>query len=368
MKVTYEDLPAIITIDEAIEKNSFYPCSPEIKDGSIEEQKNQSDHHIQGTVFIGGQEHFYLETQCSVTFPLDNNSLEVYSSTQNLTETQVFCSLVCGIQASKIIVKCKRMGGGFGGKETRSVPFACISALAAYTLNRPVSIALERDTDMSITGQRHAFRVDYQAGCNNDGKFTYLEANVYNNGGYSLDASQAVNETALFHLDSCYKWDAVHVKGKVCQTNQPSHTAFRGFGAPQAMTVTETMLMQFANLLKVSPESLRARNFYQEGNRTHFGQKLEFWHIPPMWQQIHEIADVTNRMKEIEIFNSQNRWRKRGFALLPTKYGINFTAVFMNQVSFMLMASSSILLNLFFFIVLIRAEPWCIYIWMDLCW
>jgi len=331
VKVEYEDLPAIITIDEAVAAGSFYNIHHELKDGNLQDQISHSDHHISGSLYMGGQEHFYLETNVAVAFPLDNNSLEIYSSTQNLTETQVECASVCGIPASKIAVKCKRLGGGFGGKESRTAPFACVAGLGAYLLNRPVSIVIERDIDMSITGQRHAFRIDYTAGCKSDGKFTYLQANLYSNGGYSLDLSQAVMDRALFHVDNTYRWPAVHASGRVCQTNQPSHTAFRGFGGPQGMLVTETIVQQFAELLHVTPESLREKNFYKEGDRTHFGQPLEKYYVPDLWGKIHNMADLSNRIKAVEEFNASNKWVKRGLSVIPTKYGINFTAKFMNQ-------------------------------------
>jgi xanthine dehydrogenase/oxidase len=331
VKVEYEDLPVIVTIDEAIEQKSFFPIYHELKDGNLEEQKTKSDVHVSGTVYSCGQEHFYLETNCSVAFPKDTVSLEIYSSTQNVNETQLFAASVCGIPANRIAVKCKRMGGGFGGKETRTVPYACVAALAAYTLNRPVSITLDRDVDMSITGQRHAFRVDYEAGCSKDGKLTYLSAQLYNNAGYSLDCSHSVIDRALFHIDNCYKWPAFHGSGKICQTNQPSHTAFRGFGGPQAMLVTETIITQLADALKILPEELRARNLYQETYRTHFGQLLEDWYIPRLWQNINSIASIPERLKSIEVFNRTHQYCKRGFSLLPTKYGINCTAKVMNQ-------------------------------------
>jgi xanthine dehydrogenase/oxidase len=218
------------------------------------------------------------------------------------------------------------------GKETKSGVFACIAGLAAYTLNRPCSINIERDVDMSITGQRHAFRIDYKAGCKKDGSFSYFEGQFYSNGGYSLDLSQPVMDRALFHCDNCYHWPALSIKGLVCKTNQPSHTAFRGFGGPQGMLIAETIIQHFSEILKISPEVIRERNFYQEGGSTHYGNPIENFYVPSLWKQIHNMAEIDKRNKEIEEFNAKNRWMKRGLSIIPTKFGINFTAKFMNQV------------------------------------
>jgi xanthine dehydrogenase/oxidase len=329
--VEYEDLPAIITIDEAVEKSSFYPVFHELKDGNLQEQKEKTEVHLDGTIYMAGQEHFYLETNCSVALPHDNNFLEIYTSTQNIAESQEFCASILGIPASKIAVKCKRMGGGFGGKETKTAPFACIAGLAAYTLNRPVLINIERDVDMSITGQRHAFRVDYKVGCQKDGSFTYLEASLWSNGGYSFDLSQPVMDRALFHIDNCYHWPAIHAQGRVCQTNQPSHTAFRGFGGPQGMMIPESIIQHLAEKLNLTPEAIREKNFYKEGQRTHYGQKVEDFYVPSLWKQIYPMSEYQTRLQSVQEFNQKHQYCKRGLSIMPTKFGINFTNKFMNQ-------------------------------------
>ena len=333
MRVQYEDLPAIITIDEAIEAKSFFEEEIyRLKEGDVEAQKANSDFHIEGTLYMGGQEHFYLETNCAVAVPMDNNTLEVFSSTQNCQEAQKYCAAVCGLSASQVNVRVKRVGGGFGGKESKPTLFACIAALAAFTLNRPTSILIERDVDMSITGQRHAFKFQYKAGCMRDGTFTYLETKLYNNGGFSLDLSGAVmGERSMFHLDNCYKWPAVVAEGYVCRTNQPSHTAYRGFGGPQAMFFAETIVQHFAEALKIPSEIIRERNFYNDFDRTYYGQNLEKLGLIPLWHELKTISSFQERKYAVDQFNSKNRWKKRGIALIPTKYGINFVAPFLNQ-------------------------------------
>jgi xanthine dehydrogenase/oxidase len=335
VKIEYEDLsPVIISIEDAIEHNSFFSDRHAIIDGDLDARKGEAEVHIDGSVRIGGQEHFYLETNNSVVFPVDNGALEVHSSTQNCMKTQNFCASVVGVPAAKVTAHCKRMGGGFGGKETRSVFAACVAALAAHRLQRPVSITLERDVDMAITGQRHAFFVKYAAGATRDGQLKYLDATLYSNGGYSLDLSQAVMDRALFHSDSCYKWPALHVRGFVCRTNQASHTAYRGFGGPQGLFMSETVIQHLAEKLHMRPEDLREKNFYnQQGRieRVHFGEEMTNFYVPRMWEDIHRVADIDRRRREVAAFNKAHSYRKRGMCLLPTKFGINFTAKFMNQ-------------------------------------
>ena len=332
VQVEYEELPAIISIEDAIAADSFFPDHHLLVNGDLQTQKNEAEVNITGTGRVGGQDHFYLETNATIALPVENGFLEVYSSTQNPTKTQNFCASVCGLAASKVTAKCKRMGGAFGGKETRSVFIAVTAALAAHVLQKPVSINVERDVDMSITGQRHAFVFHYSAGCMKDGTLKYLDAQLYSNGGFSLDLSQPVMDRALLHCDNVYNWPAFRCRGSICRTNQPSHTAFRGFGAPQGMMLTEMVVHRLATVLGISAEEFRQRNFYSEGDKTPFHQPLEAFHIPRMWNDIHSIAEVESRRASIEEFNSGHQWRKRGICVLPTKFGISFTAKFMNQV------------------------------------
>jgi xanthine dehydrogenase/oxidase len=331
VKIQYEDLPAIISIEDAIAGDSFFPIHHEIRKGDVNAARGDSDFVVEGTVKMGGQEHFYLETNCSVVTPLDNGFLEVLSSTQNVNETQKYCAAICGIPISKVNARCKRMGGGFGGKESRSVFVACAASVAAYKLNRPVSLNIERDLDMSITGQRHAFIMKYSAGCKKDGSLTFLQAEVFNNAGYSLDLSSSIMDRALFHSDNVYKWPSVHLRGNVCKTNQPSHTAYRGFGGPQGLLFCETVIQHLSSVSGIDVKILRENNMYSEGDRTHFNQLLEDFYVPKLWKELHTIAEIEKRQEAVAEFNGNNRWRKRGISILPTKFGINFTAKFLNQ-------------------------------------
>ena len=237
----------------------------------------------------------------------------------------------------------KRMGGGFGGKETRSVFIACTVALAAHILNKPVRINVERDVDMMITGQRHAFQASYRASVVKEGdewKLNGLDVRLYNNAGCSLDLSSPVCDRSLFHIDNSYKWKYVKAQGLIAKTNQPSHTAYRGFGGPQGMFICENIIDHLyreicskgyngSNLESIA--DFRESNLYVEGERTPFGQPLIRWNVPHCWQRLKKDCDYENRKLACEKFNAENTWRKRGVAMMPTKFGINFTAKFMNQ-------------------------------------
>ncbi len=242
VRVEYSDLPAIISIQDAIAAQSFYPDEHKLEVGDVDgcRQSTAADQqiiHVKGSGQSGQQEHFYLETNASLVIPGDGDQLEIITSSQNMMKTQNFCASVCGLPANKVVAKCKRMGGGFGGKETRSVFIACAAAVAAQQLGRPVMINVERDLDMSITGQRHSFYFEYAAGCYPDGKLAYIDAQLYSNAGFSLDLSLPVMDRALFHCDNAYKCSNMRVRGRLCRTNQPSHTAFRGFGGPQGRDI-----------------------------------------------------------------------------------------------------------------------------------
>ena len=190
---------------------------------------------------------------------------------------------------------------------------------------------LNRDEDMVMSGQRHPFLGKWKAGVNKDGKLQALELDVFNNAGWSFDLSPAVCERAMTHCDNCYYIPNVHVRGRLCKTNTMSNTAFRGFGGPQGMFITESFMTEVADRLGMPVEKLREINMYSDRQTTHFNQTIEDWHVPLMYKQVQEEADYANRRREVEEFNRAHKWRKRGLALIPTKFGISFTAVWFNQ-------------------------------------
>ncbi|KAK4157664.1 Molybdopterin-binding domain of aldehyde dehydrogenase-domain-containing protein [Chaetomidium leptoderma] len=332
VKIEYEELPAVFTIEEAIEKESFFEFFREIKKGDSEEAFKNCDHVFTGTARMGGQEHFYLETNASVVIPKpEDGEMEIWSSTQNPNEAQVYAAQVCNVQSNKIVVKVKRMGGGFGGKESRSIPLSSILALAAQKTHKPVRCMLTREEDMVTTGQRHPFLGRWKVGVNKDGKIQALDLDIFNNGGWSWDLSGAVCERSMSHADGCYLIPNVHMRGRICKTNTMSNTAFRGFGGPQGMFIAESYMSEVADRLGMPVEKFREINMYKPEEVTHFNQSLTDWHVPLMYQQVQEESDYANRREAITKFNAEHKWRKRGLALIPTKFGISFTALRFNQ-------------------------------------
>ncbi|KAL9944212.1 hypothetical protein D7B24_009526 [Verticillium nonalfalfae] len=332
VKVEYEELPPILTIEEAIEQESFHKYFREIKNGNAEEAFKNCDHVFTGTARMGGQEHFYLETQAALVVPkLEDGEMEIFASTQNPNETQVFAARMCGVQANKINVRVKRLGGGFGGKETRSIQLSTPLALAAKKTKRPVRCMLTREEDMVTSGQRHPFLGRWKVGVNKDGKIQALDLDVFNNAGWTFDLSAAVCERAMSHSDGCYKIPNVHIRGRLCKTNTMSNTAFRGFGGPQGMFIAETYMEEVADRLGIPAERFREINFYKPLETTHFNQALTDWHVPLMYEQVQQESHYELRRAMITEFNASNKWRKRGLALIPTKFGISFTALFLNQ-------------------------------------
>ncbi|KAK7885364.1 hypothetical protein LTR67_010542 [Exophiala xenobiotica] len=330
--VQYEELPAIYTIEEAIEKQSFFEHYRYIRVGDVDKAFEECDHVFEGVARMGGQEHFYLETNACLAIPKpEDGEMEVWSSTQNPTETQAYVAKALGVQNNKIVSKVKRLGGGFGGKETRSIQLSTICAVAANKVRRPVRCMLNRDEDIMTSGQRHPFLGIWKVGVNKDGKIRALRANVFNNGGWSQDLSAAVVDRALSHVDGCYNIPNIDVDGRICKTNTVSNSAFRGFGGPQGMFIAETYMSEVADHLGMSVDRLREINFYKDGEETHFKQALQDWHVPLMWKQVKESAEYEARRKAVDEFNATHKWQKKGLAMIPTKFGISFTALFLNQ-------------------------------------
>jgi xanthine dehydrogenase/oxidase len=332
VQIKYEELPAIFTIEEAVENQSFFSHYRYIVNGDTEKAFKEADHVFSGTTRMGGQEHFYLETNACVAIPKpEDGEMEIWSSTQNPTETQAYVSQVTGVQANKIVSKVKRLGGGFGGKETRSIQLAAICAVAANKTKRPVRCMLNRDEDIMTSGQRHPFLAIWKVAVNKDGKIQALDADVFNNGGWSQDLSAAVVDRALSHIDGCYKIPNINVRARICKTNTVSNSAFRGFGGPQGMFIGESIMEEVADHIGVPVEKLRSINLYEPEQETHFNQALEDWHVPLMYKQVIEESNYEARREAVDKFNAEHKWQKKGLALIPTKFGISFTALFFNQ-------------------------------------
>ena len=313
-----------------------------LKIGDVEKGFAASAHIVEGEVRCGGQEHFYLEPMSCIVIPLENDEIHTTVSTQCVDKSQRLIAAVLGIAQSKVVAKSKRIGGGFGGKETRAAFLNVAAAVAAWHTRRPVRLTLDRHVDMAITGQRHAFLGRYKAGCDDAGKIMALQLTLYNNAGNSLDLSQAIMDRALFHADSSYHIPNMAVTGHVCKTNLPSNTAFRGFGGPQSVLLAEMWVERLAAAVGLSSEDFRELNLVQEGARTHYGQTLQLCQAQACWAAVRrggirspspegEGEGLEARRAAVEAFNSVHRWRKRGLAITPVKFGISFTATFMNQ-------------------------------------
>uniref|UniRef100_A0A8C5SZD1 xanthine dehydrogenase n=1 Tax=Laticauda laticaudata TaxID=8630 RepID=A0A8C5SZD1_LATLA len=327
VKILYEELTPIITIQEAIEKESFFKTDRKIEKGNIKKGFEEADHIVEGEMHIGGQEHFYLETHCTIAVPKgEDGEMELFVSTQNLAKTQDLVANALGVPANRILVRVKRMGGGFGGKESRSIILSTVVAVAAAKTGCPVRCMLDRDEDMLISGGRHPFWAQYKVGFKKNGRITSLDTSYYSNGGNSVDLSHGVMDRAVLHMDNSYNIPNIRGIGVVCKTNLASNTAFRGFGGPQGMMVAECWISDIALKCGLSAEEVRKINLYSEGDLTHFNQKLEGFTLKRCWEECLAKSKYHSRRTNIEKFNQQNRWKKRGIAITPTKFGISFTA------------------------------------------
>ncbi|KAK9703016.1 hypothetical protein K7432_010946 [Basidiobolus ranarum] len=329
--VDYEELPHILTIEEAIEKESYIPDVRQLARGDVQKGFENCDLIYEGESKVGGQEHFYLETNACLVVPKEDNEIEVFSSTQNLTETQKIIAQVLDYPQNRVVVRAKRLGGGFGGKESRSVVLSAPLAVAAYHLGKPIRCMLDRDEDMLLSGQRHSFLGKWKVGVNKDGKLQALKLDLYANAGYSTDLTLAVIERAITHSENCYWIPNMEVSGKACRTNIHSNTAFRGFGGPQGMLICENWIQEISEKLNISSDKFREINMYTEGQKTHYHQELIDWHIPMMWSKIKESSKYDARRRAVDDFNKAHKHKKRGLAIIPTKFGISFTVNHLNQ-------------------------------------
>ena len=327
----YAPLPAILTIDSAIAAQSFLadPLRLVRGDPSI---IDRSPLRLSGELRVGGQEHFYLETQCAIASMDALGGILVESSTQHPTETQEIVARVLGIPWNQVTVECLRMGGAFGGKEVQANPWAAVAALGAWKTRRPVRVRLPRILDMALTGKRHPFLARYQAGFTQAGQLEGVRIALFSDGGYSLDLSGPVLSRAMFHADNAYLLPNAEITGQICLTHKTSQTAFRGFGGPQGMIVIEEIMDQAARRLGLPPETVRERNLYREGDITHYGQAVKHAdRIHTIWNRLKASSGFDARRQTIRAFNAAHSYVRRGIAITPMKFGISFTATFMNQ-------------------------------------
>ncbi|XP_050304513.1 xanthine dehydrogenase-like isoform X2 [Anthonomus grandis grandis] len=335
VKVQYEDLqPVITSIEDAIEHKSYFrdPFKTIVHGEGLEEVFKNAPHIISGQCRMGGQEQFYFETQGLVAVPKkEDDEMEIFSSTQNPTEVQHLIAHVLGTNQNKITCKVKRLGGGFGGKETKAAMIALPTAVAAKKFNRPIRVMLDRDEDMVMTGGRHPMLAKYKVAFDDNGKILGCEVEIYTNGGYSYDLSMGVTERALAHFENAYHIPVCKATGWICKTNLASNTAYRGFGGPQGMFIAESMAQEIAEYLKIDMVKVSEINLYRTGQLTPYNQPLENCTIDKCWKQCLTTSEFFKRRKEVEEYNRQNKYKKRGMSILPTKFGIAFGVTFLNQ-------------------------------------
>lgn len=349
-KVTYEALEPILTIEQAIARQSWILPPVQLTAGDANAKLAVAPYRLQGMAQVGGQEHFYLEGQICYAYPKEEDMLQVLCSTQHPTEMQLLISEAVGYGMHQVSVEVRRMGGGFGGKESQSAQWACITAILSVKLKRPVKLRLDRDTDMIVTGKRHGFAYQWDVGFDEQGMILGLYIQLASNCGSSTDLSGPVNDRAICHVDNGYYLDAVTIDSLRCKTNTVSNTAFRGFGGPQGMFPIEYIMDDIGYALDIDPLIIRQRNFYtamseQAGidfsaenideiaprSKTPYGTYVKDNILPDLVSKLAEHCDYFTRRETIKSFNEQSPIIKKGLALTPVKFGISFNATLFNQ-------------------------------------
>ncbi len=340
VQLTIEALPAILSVHKALEEKSYVLPPVFVRRGDADAALATSTHTLGGTLEVGGQEHFYLEGQVTYVLPQEQNQRLVHSSTQHPGEVQHWVAHALGLDNHAVRVECRRMGGGFGGKETQAGHLAVWAAVAAHKLKCPIKLRLDRDDDFMITGKRHPFAYEYTAGFDDTGRLTALKLMMAANCGFSADLSGPVADRAIFHSDNAYYLQDVEIASYRCKLNTQSHTAFRGFGGPQGVILIETIMGDIARRLKLDPLDVRLRNLYSDEaipgsqnkrDTTHYQMKVEDNILLPLLSKLELSAQYRRRVQAISTWNASSPVLKRGIAITPVKFGISFTATLFNQ-------------------------------------
>jgi xanthine dehydrogenase large subunit len=340
VQLNIEPLPAILSVQQALEAQSFVLPPVNVHRGDAVAALKTAPHTLQGTLEVGGQEHFYLEGQIAYAMPLEQNQWWIHSSTQHPGEVQHWVAHALGIDNHAVRVECRRMGGGFGGKETQAGHLAVWAAVAAHKLGHAVKLRLDRDDDFMLTGKRHPFAYEYTAGFDATGRLTALQLMMAANCGFSADLSGPVADRAIFHTDNAYYLQDVNITSYRCKTNTQSHTAFRGFGGPQGVILIEAIMGDIARALKMDPLDVRLRNLYSDEaiagtnakrDTTHYQMKVEDNILAPLLSKLELSSQYRRRVEAISAWNTNSPVLKRGIAITPVKFGISFTATLFNQ-------------------------------------
>ena len=332
-KIFYKTLKPVIDIKEALRKKLFVLKGRKIKRGNPSKKINKAKNFLKDSFILGSQEHFSLEGQIAFVIPKEDNDFKIYSSTQHPGETQQIIAKMLNQKNNTINVEVRRIGGGFGGKETQSFIFAAICTLLSKKTKLPVKLRMDRDDDILITGKRHDFHSDYEVGFNNRGVIEGVKIKLASRCGISPDLSGAINSRALLHIDNAYYLSDISVENYLCKTNTSSSTAFRGFGGNQGMMVIENIIDNVARFLSKDSAEIRKINFYQKNkkNITHYGMKIEDNIINEIFSKLIKSSNYKNRRLNIKKFNLKNKYLKKGLAITPVKFGISFTTRHLNQ-------------------------------------
>ncbi|NIA29314.1 MAG: molybdopterin-dependent oxidoreductase [Actinobacteria bacterium] len=331
--IDIEELPAIFDAREAFAKGELIAPPRTFSLGDTHAAWKKCEHIIEGRVDSGGQEHVYLETQASLAVPEEDRGIKLLSATQSLSMVQKIVARILALPMHKVEVDTLRLGGAFGGKEDQATAWAGLAALAAFKLDRPVKLVLRRDEDMRMTGKRHPYSSDFKIGLAKDGAILAWEAQIFQNAGAAADLSTAILERTLFHVTNSYFIPNVKVTAASCRTNLPPNTAFRGFGGPQAMFLIESAIFKAAAEMGLDPAVIQQKNLLDEGDQFPYGMRAKNCHARPCWDGVEKKYDVKKRRTEIEQFNREHEWRKKGLAMMPICFGISFTSTFLNQAS-----------------------------------
>jgi xanthine dehydrogenase large subunit len=326
----HEEEP-VLTIDEAASRGAYVGPVRHIVRGDPDAAFAAAPHVLSGTAESGAQEHFYLETQRCRALPEEDGALTLYSSTQHPTEVQRMAAQVLGIPRNRVCVDVRRLGGGFGGKEAQGTPWACLCALVAHRTGRAAQIVLERGEDVRCTGKRHPYSSPWRIAFDARGRILAYEVDLRSNAGAVADCSTSILERSMLHADNGYWMPNVRITGRACRTNLPPATAFRGFGAPQGVFAIESAVEAMAAFLGLDPLEARRRNLYAEGQTTPYGQVVRDVRLAELLDRVRILSDWERRREEIAAFNRASPTVRRGIAVTPVKFGISFTAAFLNQ-------------------------------------
>ena len=331
VKTEYTELSAITDAREAAAKEHYIHPPRSFEQGNIDDGRKKTVHYAKGRIQSAGQEHLYLETQGAYTLPQENGSLKMYSSTQSPTAVQSVTAKVLGIPMHKIEADVRRLGGGFGGKEDQATHWAVLTALGALITNRPVKYILSREEDLMMTGKRHPYDMDFKIGLDDDLKIVYYEVDFYQNAGSAADLSPAISERTLFHAVNSYFIPNTRYTVYSCRTNLPPNTAFRGFGAPQAIFAIEAAIESIADKINVEPDEIKKINLLKENDSFPYGQKAELAEAQNAWNTAEKTYNLINIKKQVAEFNKNNTHKKQGFSVTPLCFGISFTNTSMNH-------------------------------------